>query len=133
MSNKSYKKSSNGNVITSIPSQIFSKISVFKSFVKSTGRQVEKIRIIFKKTPMPESQCQHQIIATVAFFITLLILILGVVVMVFEKSQNQRDKDLCFHCQARSIFFSDLELQQALFYVKNLLSFNTTDFTYHLS
>ena len=36
-------------------------------------------------------------------------------------------------CQRRCFFFLDLELEQALFYVKNLPSWNTTNFTYYLS
>ena len=36
-------------------------------------------------------------------------------------------------CQDRWIFFLCLKMEQALFYIKNLLSWNTTDLTYYLS
>ena len=58
----------------------------------------------------------------------------GVLVMVCEKdSKSNKTRIFDQSCQDIWILFLDLELEQALFYVKKLPSWNTTDFTYHLS
>ena len=55
----------------------------------------------------------------------------GVVVVVYEKTQNQNERSVIAQsCQSRWILFLDLELEQAPFYLKNLSSSNTTDLTY---
>ena len=58
----------------------------------------------------------------------------GVVVMVFPKNSISNETRIFAESrQGKWIWFFDLELEQVLFYVKNLPSWNTTDFIYYLS
>ena len=50
-----------------------------------------------------------------------------------ENSKSNETSVFAQSCQYKWTFFLDLELEQTLFYDKNLSSWNTGDFTYYVS